>query len=218
MTKNNKAPVDDGFSLISARKLFTLYAAMLDCRRIAERSRSGRKKVDAVLGHEAAVVGSAIDLFAHDTVAPSLWPDAAYKAVNSLVSIASHISVAARSALANKNDRKVTMLFSNGKHGKRVSWLKALNLASGHNLPMLFVSLGGTVDEEALPTKSEAFPRIAVDGNDVVAVYRVASEAITHARKGHGPTLIDCRHSIPGDPLERMQEYLRGKGLDPEQL
>jgi TPP-dependent pyruvate/acetoin dehydrogenase alpha subunit len=57
-----------------------------------------------------------------------------------------------------------------------------------------------------------------VDGNDVVAVYRVASEAIAHARKGHGPTLIDCRLSIPADPLQNMRNYLIGKGLDARAL
>jgi hypothetical protein len=57
-----------------------------------------------------------------------------------------------------------------------------------------------------------------VDGNDVVAVYRVASEAIAHARNGHGPTVIDCRLSGPGDPIENMLRYLIGKGLDPGQI
>jgi TPP-dependent pyruvate/acetoin dehydrogenase alpha subunit len=74
-----------------------------------------------------------------------------------------------------------------------------------------------------------------VDGSDVVAVYRVACEAITHARKGNGPTLIECvpygldshlassspdaRESeepeglIDKDPILNMEKYLAGKGL-----
>jgi TPP-dependent pyruvate/acetoin dehydrogenase alpha subunit len=63
-----------------------------------------------------------------------------------------------------------------------------------------------------------AFPFISVDGNDVAAAYRVASEAVTHARKGNGPTLIDCRLSTPGDPIENMRKYLIGKGLNPGML
>jgi len=31
-----------------------------------------------------------------------------------------------------------------------------------------------------------------VDGNDVVAVYRVAFEALARARQGRGGTLIEC--------------------------
>ena len=36
-------------------------------------------------------------------------------------------------------------------------------------------------------------PGIAVDGNDVMAVYEAASEAVARARKGQGPTLIECK-------------------------
>jgi TPP-dependent pyruvate/acetoin dehydrogenase alpha subunit len=53
---------------------------------------------------------------------------------------------------------------------------------------------------------------IAVDGADVVAVFRVAQEAIRRARTGHGPSLIKC--VVPDedhDPLEFMEQYLRRK-------
>jgi TPP-dependent pyruvate/acetoin dehydrogenase alpha subunit len=234
MTKSNSqfAPADDGFSLISKQKLLTLYSTMVNCRNLAEDSRSRLKNkrpngsADSILGHEAAAVGAAIDLLPHDTVAPTLWPDAALKAINSSVSIASHISIAARSSLADKDGRKITLLFSSGQRSSQLSWFKTLTLAADHNLPIVFVSLdrpakfGRTVGEEALPMKRKghSFPFVAVDGNDVIAVYRVASEAIAHARKGHGPSLIDCRLSIPGDPLQQMEKYLIGKGLEPGKL
>ena len=35
------------------------------------------------------------------------------------------------------------------------------------------------------------FPGVAVDGNDVVAVWQAAGEAIRRARAGEGPTLIE---------------------------
>jgi TPP-dependent pyruvate/acetoin dehydrogenase alpha subunit len=63
------------------------------------------------------------------------------------------------------------------------------------------------------------FPRIPVDGNDSVAVHRVATEAIQRARQGDGPTLIDCqltksshtanRLGLAEDPIEHMRTYLR---------
>ena len=37
------------------------------------------------------------------------------------------------------------------------------------------------------------FPEISVDGNDAIAVYRVAQEAIERARCGGGATLIDAQ-------------------------
>ncbi len=232
MTKNKTelAPADDGLSLISNRKLLTLYAAMVECRRIAAGVRNGRgsKVAGSVLGHEAAAVGAAIDLLAHDTVVAGPWPEAALKAINPFVSVASSASSATRSTLADKDSRRVTLLFSPSKASAQPAWLKALTLAAECNLPILFVSLpfvslfGPAAafiqhGAETVPTKRRgyAFPLIRVDGHDVVAVFRVASEAIAHARKGHGPTLIDCRTAGPVDPLENMRKYLCGKGLFP---
>ena len=40
--------------------------------------------------------------------------------------------------------------------------------------------------------KAHAIPGISVDGNDAVAVAKVASEAIERARQGGGPTMIDA--------------------------
>jgi pyruvate dehydrogenase E1 component alpha subunit len=222
--KTDLAPADEGFSLISNRKLLTLYAAMVQCRRIAGSAENQRRRQapGGLLGHEATAVGAAIDLRPHDTVAAAHWPIGAIRAINPFVSIAASVSHAARSARASQDGRKVTLLFSIGKPG--ASWLKALTLAADQNLSILFVSLtsrvavsdslgGGTI-----PTKRRgyAFPLISVDGNDVVAVFRVASEAIAHARKGNGPTLIDSRITTPGDPLLNMEKYLSAKGLSLE--
>ena len=63
-----------------------------------------------------------------------------------------------------------------------------------------------------------------VDGDDAVAVYRVATEAIAHARRGGRPTLIECKpwpladaqpgkRRKPTDPISNMETYLTRKGL-----
>jgi pyruvate dehydrogenase E1 component alpha subunit len=36
-------------------------------------------------------------------------------------------------------------------------------------------------------------PGVIVDGNDVIDVYRAASQAAERAREGEGPTLIECK-------------------------
>ena len=62
----------------------------------------------------------------------------------------------------------------------------------------------------------------------MVAVYRVATEAIAQARKGNGATLIECSfdhrpgHSEIGprkaqDPILKMEAYLTRKGLFSEE-
>ena len=74
------------------------------------------------------------------------------------------------------------------------------------------------------------YPRIPVDGCDVVGVFRVAQEAIRRAREGHGPAVIECltaRSSteakngveqdssqyLAQDPLSFMEQYLRRRDL-----
>jgi pyruvate dehydrogenase E1 component alpha subunit len=65
---------------------------------------------------------------------------------------------------------------------------------------------------------------LAVDGNDVLAVYEATREAIARARRGEGPTLIECKtyrflgHSI-GDPQEyrTAEEVESWKKKDPIQ-
>jgi pyruvate dehydrogenase E1 component alpha subunit len=78
-----------------------------------------------------------------------------------------------------------------------------------------------------------------VDGNDILAVYAAAHEAVERARSGGGPTLIECvtyrmmMHTTADDPkryrtdeevekwrkrdpLIRFEKYLLDKGLLPE--
>ena len=231
-TMTEFASANEGFSLVSNQKLLSLYAAMLACRRIAENSRGRHAQNGAsrsagfIRGHEAAAVGAAIDLLASDTVAPAVTPDPALQAINPRVALAPSIPVAARSALKARNSTGITLLFSSNRRSSQSSWIKALTLAADHNLAVLFVSLNRTETAaeaaaiESVRTRRNVYavPSIRVDGNDVVAVYRVASEAIAHARKGHGPTVIDCRLSGPGDPIDNMQRYLIDKGLDPDQF
>jgi hypothetical protein len=55
-----------------------------------------------------------------------------------------------------------------------------------------------------------------------VAIYRVAAEALAHARRGNGPTLIECKPWLPADgartrrrtgAVGNMERYLIGKRL-----
>lgn len=36
-------------------------------------------------------------------------------------------------------------------------------------------------------------PGVVVDGNDVLAVYEAVTEAVERARKGHGPSFVECK-------------------------
>lgn len=80
------------------------------------------------------------------------------------------------------------------------------------------------------------FPGIAVDGNDILAVYAASKEALNRARAGKGPTFIEAvtyrmgHHTTSDDaskyrmdaevkewekkdPISRFRAYLQNKGL-----
>ena len=93
-------------------------------------------------------------------------------------------------------------------------WQDLLQVAAAHRLPILlvFASSGASLVKQA---ESAGFAGIPVGGTDAVAVYRVATESIAQARKGNGPTLIECRFegSETTDPIQKMQQYLIDKQL-----
>ena len=94
-----------------------------------------------------------------------------------------------------------------------------INMAAAWNLPIVYIIennlFGISVDirrvtkEHDLYKRAEGYgiPGEAVDGNDVYAVYEAVSRAVERARKGEGPTLIECKtyrwqgHHV-GDPGE----------------
>ena len=94
---------------------------------------------------------------------------------------------------------------------------EGINMASIWRLPVVYV-VENNLYAETMPSKSSmkaenvadraaayGIPGITVDGNDVVAVYEVVSEAVARARNGDGPSLIECitwRHHghYQGDP------------------
>lgn len=126
-------------------------------------------------------------------------------------------------------------------------WHEALNFAGVHKLPIIYVlennlwaesvpiRLQTAVEDIAVRAQAYGFPGVTVDGNDAVAVYRAAREAIERARKGEGPTLIECKtyrwygHSEidpakyrdleeveywkAKDPIPAMERYLELHGM-----
>ncbi|MSR58812.1 MAG: dehydrogenase [Planctomycetaceae bacterium] len=82
---------------------------------------------------------------------------------------------------------------------------EGLNMASIWNLPALFVCennqfatevpLSYSAGNPDVGSRAGAYglPGVTVDGNDVVAVYAAAGEAIDRARHGRGATLLECR-------------------------
>jgi pyruvate dehydrogenase E1 component alpha subunit len=122
-----------------------------------------------------------------------------------------------------------------------------LNLAALWKLPAVFICEDNLYAISVPKTSSTAvksnaergaaygIPGVLVDGMDVLAVYEAAGEAIARARRGEGPSLIEClcyryRGHFEGDPqlykpageedewrkkdpIPRLEERLIGQGI-----
>lgn len=111
---------------------------------------------------------------------------------------------------------------------------EAMNFAGIHKLPVIFICennfyaystpLEKTTALEDLADRGAAygFPGWVCSGNDLLAVYRTVQKAIERARKGDGPSLIECKtyrwhgHSEHDKPFYRSEEeFLEWKSRDP---
>ncbi|MBI1886633.1 MAG: thiamine pyrophosphate-dependent dehydrogenase E1 component subunit alpha, partial [Chloroflexi bacterium] len=109
---------------------------------------------------------------------------------------------------------------------------EAMNFAGVHKLPVVFVcennryaisvpvSKQMAVADVSIRAEGYGFPGVTVDGNDVLAVYRAAKEAVDRARRGEGPTFIEAKtyrlvpHSSDDDDRryrsrEEMEEWTK---------
>jgi TPP-dependent pyruvate/acetoin dehydrogenase alpha subunit len=112
-------------------------------------------------------------------------------------------SGAALSALVRNSGQVAVSFFGDGAVNEGV-FHESLNMAALWKLPVIYVcennqfALSMTVSESsAVPNLAERaraynIPGVRVDGNDVVAVYLAAQNAVARARDGQGPTLLEC--------------------------
>jgi TPP-dependent pyruvate/acetoin dehydrogenase alpha subunit len=134
-------------------------------------------------------------------------------------------ALAAAAVCKAKRNKKVAVAFLNDASGATSALNDAMSLAGKKRLPVLFVCETKSHDDERLVRAKElGVPAVAVEDDDAVAVYRVATEALAHARRGSGPTLIECRPWPFNDqglgerppakhPIGKMESYLESKGL-----
>lgn len=108
------------------------------------------------------------------------------------------------SAKVRGTDQVAVAFFGDGavNHG---AFHESVNFAGVQNAPVVFVCennlyatatpLTMTTRNTDVASKAAAYgiPGKAVDGNDVLAVWRAAREAVERARAGQGPTLIESR-------------------------
>lgn len=151
-------------------------------------------------------------------------------------------------AMNYRQSGQVAMVFFGDGATSEGDFHEAMNFAAVFNAPVIFlcqnnhwaisVPRSHQTKSKTLAQKALAYGMhgIQVDGNDVLAVYAAAREAVERARSGGGPTLIEnvtyrmsvhttaddpkkyrteqeVEEWIKRDPITRFQTYLTDKGL-----
>jgi acetoin:2,6-dichlorophenolindophenol oxidoreductase subunit alpha len=121
--------------------------------------------------------------------------------------VAATIPIAVGAAMASKlrADQRVSVSFFGDGATEEGHFHESLNLASVYRLAILFVcennfySSHMHLRERRVESDLYRFgevigvPGVLLDGNDVIAVYQATSNAVQRARRGEGPTLLECR-------------------------
>jgi TPP-dependent pyruvate/acetoin dehydrogenase alpha subunit len=138
-------------------------------------------------------------------------------------------------AFKMRREPRVAMTFFGEGSTANGQWHEAMNFAGIHRLPVVFVlennqfaySTPNELEFAVDPVKRAegyGFEGVKVDGNDVEAVFEAASKATERARRGEGPTLIECNtmrmhgHGAHDDmsyvPTELFEKWRRRDPID----
>lgn len=142
--------------------------------------------------------------------------------------VAASIPLAVGTALASvlqRNNRVSISFFGDGATNEGIFY-ESLNFASLKKLPVIFICennfysthmpIAEILADTNIAKKAKIFnmPGFQADGNDVIEIFQIAKKTIERAKKGKGPTLIECQtyrwqgHVGPSDDLD---EGLRSK-------
>ena len=117
------------------------------------------------------------------------------------------IPIATGAALGSviKKDKRVSVAFFGDAAVEEGVIYESINFAMLKNLPVVYVCennlysvfspLGKRQARDDIYRRFEgmSIPGYRVDGNNVIEVYRVARKAIDSARRGKGPSFMECR-------------------------
>ncbi len=125
-----------------------------------------------------------------------------------------------------KGKDQVTVCFFGDGATNEGTFHESLNLAAVWNLPVIFCcennhwaeftpqKVHTKLENLSLRAESYGMPGVTVDGDDVLKVREAAEKAVARARKGEGPTLLECKtHRWFGHFAGDSQKY-----RDPKEL
>lgn len=116
------------------------------------------------------------------------------------------IATGAALSAKKRHSGQVSICFFGDGAANQGIFMEVLNMAALWKLPVVYVCENNTFGEytrfdeatvtsQPIGARAAAFglPTALVDGNDVIAVYRAAQEAVHRARAGEGPSFIEAR-------------------------
>jgi len=117
------------------------------------------------------------------------------------------ITIAGGAALSARMRGKdsVVLCFLGDGASNRGTFHEGVNMASVWDLPVVYIIENNMYAEKTriadtarltnLADRATAYgiPDVTVDGNDAIAVYEAVGEAVARARKGDGPTIVECK-------------------------
>jgi len=121
--------------------------------------------------------------------------------------VAGSIPIAVGAAFANRyrgNDRVTVCFFGDGASNEG-AFHEAANMAALYRLPVVFVCENNRYGEYTAQHRHQAItdvadraagygmPGVVTDGMDVLAVFEAAGQAIARARRGEGPSIVECK-------------------------
>jgi TPP-dependent pyruvate/acetoin dehydrogenase alpha subunit len=177
-----------------------------------------QQNVKGKKGTFLARCGSAQPLAKPSGVTERLWI-----ALGAAAAIEASHSRRKREADADDCQRGVAVVYVRRDELSTSAWRPILSFASEAELPILFVVLPAAIRAKGGRLISpfavkNGVPGIAVDGNDAVAIYRVAQESIGRARAGGGAALIECvdfaidrttqTKTATEDAIAKLAEYM----------
>jgi 2-oxoisovalerate dehydrogenase E1 component alpha subunit len=163
----------------------------------------GQSPKDLLLAH----LSRAEDISSGGRNMPSHFSDPPLRIVSGSAPVATHLPHAAGIALASKlrGLDEVTVAYTGDGGTSTGDSHEAMNFAGVHKLAVIFVIENNeyaisvptwkqfAVRDISIRAQGYGFPGVTVDGNDVLAVYAAAKDAVARARRGDGATLIEAK-------------------------
>lgn len=172
--------------------------------------------------------------------------------VPAIAIVGANVPIATGMALAfkMKKEPRVAVSFMGDGGVNEGQFHEGINMGAVWSLPVVYViennlysastPISDMVKVKKLSDRAAAYgiPGVTIDGNDVLQVLEAAQEAVERARRGEGPTLLECmtyritghsrrdpgnyqpeeerKKAVENEPIRRFASYLVSQGVASE--